>query len=551
MRSMRNLLKRLALASVLATASCVSFAQETSENKPVVVVSIAPLAKTMPDISYIMRSAGAGGVSGMMSAMVNTYSAGLDNKRPAGVLVSMGEDQTPIALAFLPLSDLDAFFASFETTFGEPDDLGDGMHAMTVGQQTVYALEKGEWLFVAQQEEQLESVPADPAALLTKLSERYDVGIRIDVNNIPETMKDMLISQIRDGYERGLAEQARNQSEEQAALTRATGEQSVKQIEEMMKDTEQVVLGWAVDQSSKKTYMDVGVQFVAGSRMDKEIQQLSNLKTEFAAFQNPESPFAMRMTSVMTKENAEQVMPTIRASFENALKEIEKNGENKQVTEKVTTFFKEIQKSLEATLAEGIVDGGAIVNFENGLHVVAGGRVADGKALAKSFKDVSTSFAGEPNAPVLKFDASNYKGVTFHTGTMAVPSQADDTVREIFGDNVSFVIGTGDKSAYVAIGKDCEAQLKAVLDKNATGLTGDITPLEMRVELGPVLQYVQQVRENPMIDKVVKTLEKYSDKDSILMSTRVAPRGMMYRFTVEEGVLRGAGSAQPAQGGGF
>ncbi len=550
MRSIQNLLKHLTFASMLTTICGISGAQTTTESKPIVVVSIAPLSKTMPDISYIMRSAGAGGVNGMMSAMVNTYSAGLDNKRPAGVMVSMGEDQTPVAVAFLPVSDLDAFFASFETTFGEPDDLGDGMHAMTVGPQTVYALEKGEWLFVAQQEDQLESVPADPSALLEKMSERYDVGIRVDVNNIPESMKDMLMSQIRDGYERGLAEQARNQSEEQAALTRATGEQSVKQLEEMMKDTEQVVVGWAVDQSSKKTYFDMGVQFVAGSRMEKEIQLMSKLKTEFAGFQNAESPFALRMTSVMSKDSVEQVMPMIRTSFENAVKEIEKNANDKQVAEKVVKFFKEIQTSVEATLKEGIVDGGAVANFENGLHLVAGGHVADGKALAQSFKDVASSFSGEPNAPVLKFDASTYKGVTFHTGNMAVPSQADDSVREMFGDNVSFVIGTGAKAAYVAVGKDCEAQLKAMIDKNAAGLTGDITPLEMRVELGPVLQFAQQVQENPIVDKVVKTLEKYSDKDSVLLSTRVAPRGLVYRFTIEEGVLRGAAAAQPGQGGG-
>jgi hypothetical protein len=211
----------------------------------------------------------------------------------------------------------------------------------------------------------------------------------------------------------------------------------------------------------------------------------------------------------------------------------------------------ELEAATEATLKEGIIDGGMVASLENGLNLVAGFHVADGKALATSVKNVAKVAEGEPDAPKIEFDASEYKGVTFHNGSVTLPPQVDDSVREIFGDEVTFVIGTGAKAAYVAVGKDAEAQLKAVIDKNAAGMTGEVTPFEMRAEVGPILQYAQEIRENPIVEKVLKVLEKYSDKDSVTMSSRVAPRGMMYRFTVEEGVLRAAGAAQPAQGGGF
>ncbi len=534
----------------IAAAAFSPMAQTVRAEDPFVVISVAPMSKTSKDISYLMRVAGAGAASGLVMGMVNTYTMGLDNKRPIGVTVSMDEFNTPKAVAFLPLNDLEEFFGSFEATIGEPDDLGDGLFALTVGGQTIYGMEKGEWFFVAQQEEHLENVPANPASLIEKLADRYDVGIRLDVQKIPQELRDMLMGQIRDAFERSLAEQLENQDEDQAELTRSTGEQSMAQLEEMMSSTEQVILGWAVDQAGKKTHLDMGVQFVEGSKMELQTKLQSNLQTSFGVFQTAQSAISARLSQKMSEEDVQQALPMLKSSFESILKKIAEDINEAQPRQAVTKLVQLIQSSLEATLKEGVIDGGAMVQLDGGLQVMTGARVADGQALAKAVKEIAPILSSLPQPPKIQFDASETAGVVFHTGSFRLPSNADEKVREVFGDEVKFVIGTAPKAVYLSLGPECEAKLKSALTQSSSSLS-EVTPLEFRADLGPILRFANNLNPNPQLDKVVAEAEKYSDNDSITITSKTVPRGTVIRFSIDEGVLRAAGKATPQGGGGF
>ncbi len=105
--------------------------------------------------------------------------------------MTLDENSQPITVAFIPLTDREAFFEPLGS-LGEIDDLGDGLYAMSIGPQSVYAQEEGDWLFIAQQEEHLESMVDDPSEIIGKLADRYDLAIKVDVESIPDTLKDML-----------------------------------------------------------------------------------------------------------------------------------------------------------------------------------------------------------------------------------------------------------------------------------------------------------------------------------------------------------------------
>lgn len=540
---------RLTLSCV---AACSAFqaphawAQDEAD-KPTVVVTIAPLSKTLQDLSYVMRAAGVPEVSGTATMMVNAYSGGVDRNRPAGFALTMDENQTPVTVAYIPLTSREKFFEPLGS-ISEIDDLGDGLFAMNLGPQTVYALEKGEWLYVAQQEAFLEDVVADPTTVFGKSAERYDLSIRVDLESVPQQLKDMLLSQIKEGYERAMEQQSANQSEEERAVAEATGAQTIAQMEQMIKETSDVLIGWSVDQSGKKTHIDFVTQYVEGSEMEKQVAGLAKLNTQFGGFQANDAASSARFTSTVSERDVAQSMQALDTVWESALKEMEKKPETKPMAQHVKKFFDSQKSVIEATLKEGVIDGGMVVTLDDGLAMVAGGRVADGKKMAESVKELVSKVPAK-EAPKVKFDAYKHQGVTFHTGTMPLPPDADDQARKIFGDEVKFVIGTGDKSFYVALGKDCETSLKSAIDKNASAKIDSPTPMEFHVELAQVLAYAQSIEPNPVVDVMLQKLKEFSGSDTVAMTVRAVPRGTMARITVEEGVLRAAGAAAKAGGG--
>ncbi len=491
---MSRLFTRLSLACVAACSAAIpstsAWAQDDDSSKPTVVVAIAPLQKILKDLGYVTRASGVPEAGGLATTFIRAYSGGVDDKRPAGFAMTLDENSQPITVAFIPLTDREAFFEPLGS-LGEIDDLGEGLYAMNIGPQSVYAQEEGDWLFVAQQEEHLESVMDDPSAIIGKLADRYDLAIKVDVESIPDTLKDMLISQMKDGYERAMEQQAANQSEEERAIAEATGAQSMAQLEQMVRETSDMVIGWAVDQSTKKTYIDIGTQYVEGSEMEKQIAGMGKESTKFAAFQSDEAASSTRFTSVVSEKDVAQATQALDAIFNNMVKELDKKPETKEIAEPVKKFVAAVKEQTLATLKEGVVDGGVVVDLEDGMEIVGGGRVADGGKLAAAVKEL---FSKMPSAegPKIKFDAYKHAGVTFHTGSATLPSDADDQAKKIFGEEVKFVVGTADKAVYFALGKNCEANLKSTIDKNATAKLDTTTPMEFHVELAQVLAFASK-----------------------------------------------------------
>jgi hypothetical protein len=360
----------------------------------------------------------------------------------------------------------------------------------------------------------------------------------------------MLSEQMRSGYEEALAQQSAGQTEEEAAAAEAAGEQAMDQMTRMLDETDELLIGWGVDQKSKKTFFDIGTQFVDGSDLAKQIEAMKDLKSGFSGFQSTDNASSMRFTSAVAKEDLGQLTPTLDNALDMAFKRIDEIANGDPRGEDGKTFLRTVRDVLIATFEEGLIDGGYRLNLEDGPQLVAGARVADGNKVAQAVQTLYSKLQ-LPELPPIQFNASNYKGVTFHPGKMVVPSNQEE-LRKAFGAQIDFVVGTADKGIFLALGKDAEAQLKATIDANESPLS-DVTPLDFHVEMVPVMGFLQTMQDNPMIASISSTLQQYSASDSLQVNTKVVPRGLVYRFTVEEGVLRAVGGAARSgiQPGGF
>lgn len=182
------------------------------------------------------------------------------------------------------------------------------------------------------------------------------------------------------------------------------------------------------------------------------------------------------------------------------------------------------------------------------IDFAAGGLVADGKAIEDSFKRLIELAKNEPDFPTVKLNSGSHGGITFHSVTAPIPD-SEKEARDILGDKVNIVLGTGPKAVYIAFGKNAESLLKQVIDKSAQDGSISVPPMQLNVALLPILKFAASVDpNNEIVPELVKVLEK-SGKDKINFTSKPIKNGSNLRIQVEEGVLQiiGAG-AQKAQG---
>lgn len=542
--------RSLALAAVFAIAThglALPVANAQAPQRPVAVVSIAPLDQLLQDTSYLLKVSNVPEIGGLVTIMANQYTQGLDRTRPIGVSISM-QDQMPSAIVFLPLSNREQFFGALNSMGVEPDELGSGLFEIDANGQNLFLKDSQGWLFVAQTEQALAQLPADPAQLLGSLPKQYDVAVNLDVQALPPELKEMAIKQMRIGLERGMAEQ-RDLSAEDKARAQELSEANIQQLERMIQETEKAIVGLQIDATQQHVTLDFAGQFIAGSKLANQVAALKNLSSGFTTLAFPDAAAQFRVTSVIPEEDrAAQIM-----NLRNSMSQLEQ-----QIPEEDRAVAKDIlqglTKVMEQTIQEGTFDGAASVSLaDDTFRALAGGLVADGRALETELKKIAAAIKDKPDAPQFKFGYGEYQGMSLHSVQFAIKSN-DPSVQKAFGDTLLVNVATADKAYVISVDPSGDAALKQAIDRLATSQAAPVSPLDGFVQIGKVLQFAQALSPNPMVENALKTIQQYAGKDKIAVAARLIERGGIYRLTVEEGVLRAGGAAAKSAnngGGGF
>ncbi len=546
---------------------------EVAVGQPTLIVSTSKIEQLMANVTYLLRAVNQPEIGGLATMTVNQFSQGLDRSRPIGVAVTLNPAGNPVPLVMLPISDLKAFFAGL-VNFGEPEDLGGGLYTMDVALRPVFAKQLDKWLIVSQQEDAARDFKLVPADLLQSLSSRYDVGAKLDVQSIPVQMRDFLIGQMKDSYERSSADQkARLEGElERAAASASTNEEKdsiskrrdamlvaeqvqaaqIDQLEDMIKNTKQVVLGLSSDSANKQLYLEAATEFVVGSKMDVQLARSATAKTAFSGLQADGQAVSLTFTDILDPAQIPQIEQSVNAAFD----VLTKNSDQSSNAQGVTDLIKEVKQIVIKGIQDGIVDGAASISVQGGLNIVTTSQISDGKQLAAAIQKSIASIKLGESSPQIKFNAYTHQGAAIHLGTLKLPSDADETVKKIFSDTATFAIGTADKAVYIAIGNQSEANLKAALDRVAGAPSAPGSPMNLQVKLRPILDYIQLIQPSPIGDAMVHASQNFSSNDTLTVKSQIVPHGAVVRLTIEEGILRAIGAAAKAgqgnrRGGGF
>lgn len=526
----------LALVALLVLPLAAAVAQDL---KPVAVVSFASVKENLADISYLTRIAGMEDTGTTAMLFGNALTAGIDKGRPGGLyIVPQAGDFH--AVAFLPIADLKLLLQVHKEQVGEPKDVGEGI--LEIGtDRTAYVKEQNGWAFVAETKDHLSTLPADPMALLGDMPKGYNVAGRLLIQNIPEELRKMAIDEMKLGIERFLDSPAAQRGDLDREQVEQLMQTYVVQIETFMNEAEELTIGLGIDAEEKKTFLDVSISAREGTDLAAQMAMQQDVKSAYAGFRLPEASVVLNVATAVSEADASQAKGMLKAALAEAQKKIDDDPNLPEAKkEEAKSIIAQLFDVFEKTLSSGKLDGGAaLVLLPKSLSFVAGGYVADGQMMEKALRDLVEMGKNEPNFPKVEFNAGQHGGVQLHRLTAPIPAHETDT-RELLGDELEIVIGTGKESVYVSLGKDCESLLKKVIDGNSAAASKSVPPLELTVSMLPILKFYGSVDENPLIPALVEQLED-TGNDKLIIQSTAGPRSSRMRIEVQEGLIRTVG----------
>ena len=545
----KTLLSALALGLLLGGAVRLP----AQELKPVAVVSIAGYDDLVANLKSVGEMTGMPSLSQGFEGVIAMATQGqglkgLDKTKPVGVAVFVDPaSPMPKVLLFLGATDAKALFAALPMLPVQEKDGGWEAQLPQAGQITIIA--KNGWLFASNDADLAKTPPSDPLKLLGGLEKKYAVALEVNVQNIPEATRTMIIEGIKANVNAALRQRA-GEEESSFEMRKKLAETQVHAVEAAIKELNEFTVGLGIDDKARDAHLDISVTAVPGSDMAKQIAGQSSAKSEFAGFLLPEAAFNLNAVNKFTETEIAQYEAMLQ-SLRNKTMEHAENDPNladENVRKAAKEVLSELFDVLDNTVKAGKIDlGAALVLAPNSLSAAGGGFVADGPALDKAIKKLVDLGKSDPNFPPVKFDVETHKGVRIHSVTIPM---MDEGGKKLFGDSLDVYIGIGDKSAYLAFGKGSLELLKGILDKPEAS-AGATSPMQMNVALSPIMAFASSMNPNDQKARMVTNLLASSQgKDHIRLIGHPMENGMTYRFSVEEGVLKIIGPLASQGGGG-
>ena len=543
------------LAAVLALPAVPAAAQQAGDaqaapaapaaqpqmTEPVVVVSVAGVGKISDAVTYLSEAVGQPAAGGLFSAMAATFTQGLDPNRPIGLIVPW-IDGSPAPIAFIPAADVRQFLKRLEEQLGPAEEMQDDPNTLAVaaGASLVYIKQAGQWAYIAQDRQFLNQLPANPQTLLAGMDQQYDIGVRINVQQIPVQQREMIVQQLKQGFAAAAARQADGDGDQ----VRRMGEQTLQQLERVINETQRVLVGWSVDPANQRTFIDFEITAAPGTELAEIYDASRAIPSKFAAVIRPDAAAYYHAAVSISPKAAEQT----RQSVDQAMKMLrtalaQEDDLTEQQQADVTALLERVGELAMDTVSEGKADLGLVISTEGGkLRMVGGAFVADGNAVAQLVKDLADKVKNETDAPRFTFDQGQYKGVTFHTIEADVPEDKEEA-RQLFGPVLQVKLGTAANAVYVAVGDNAQELIQRLVDSGESD-TGAARPLgQLYVSLLPILQYAQTVDDNENLRAMIDALSRSNGTGNLLVVSESIEQGQKVRISIGEGLLRAIGAA--------
>lgn len=509
-------------------------------SEPVLVVTLGSVNKLMQDVNYLSSIIGQPQAGGMFTMMAGTFTQGIDVNSPIGILVPL-VDGVPEPIAMVPTPDAKVVLKRLEAQTGPVDELEDGTLVIAVGASTVYVRQVGNWAVLARNRALLEAAPADPSALFKGMGNDYFLAFRLKMQLVPAETRDMLVGQLRQGFEQAM----QNQDNANAEASRDVAESTMKQLEQFIQDTDELMFGFNVDQPQRQVSFDVSFSAVPGTELAEMYGGQRPIPSRFASVIREDAAAYYHAATSISPTLVEQTRASVQTTI-NALKSAISNETEltPEQADDVQQLIEKVSNLAVSSIAEGKADVGAMLLADaNKMQFVFGTFVSDGAEAAKIVQEVAEKVKNEPGAPTFEFNVGTHQDVTLHAMKVDVP-ESEDEARKIFGETAVLHIGTAPKAVYLAIGDGSESLLKQFIDSGANDTAAGQRPIgQLRVDMLPILQYIESIESNDVITAMMDALSRAPDQGRVRVVQEMVTNGQSSQMIISEGVLQAIGAA--------
>ena len=354
-----------------------SSAQQAPE--PSAIIAIASIDDQLTDIEYLAAATSEqlGVISGAIRFQANGFLPGVEFGKTAGAMLYFVEGQAePNSIGFLPVKNMDDVLDKL-SEIGEIEEEGD-LITIIPDELDEFTLKKqGGYVFISEKPELLKNLPADPAALISDQTQKYNLSAQVFPQRIPEELRQQALDLIKQGIEGQLDQM----DDLQASLQEAQLKMQMKQMEMWVNEFEQVTIGLDIDKGGERVYLDFDFKAVANSDMAKRLAAVKTTEpSHFGGFLMDGAALTVHNCSGISAEDAKNYVESLQNVRDVMLDEIveEEDEAKAAVLTKITNRLTEVVKK---TLESGVLDMGGAVFTDDGLNASFGAKIADSRGL--------------------------------------------------------------------------------------------------------------------------------------------------------------------------
>ena len=528
-------LSRLLAAMLIVAVPSLALAQDevpdsaVNVGKPIAAVSISSVDDVLKKVAMISAAAGMELPPQAIDAKIqqnlglDPALSGLDKSKPiivAYFLPAQGLEAWDTGICVcLPMTDKDQLLA----TVGAQNN-GDGSYSV-FNIPTVFKESNG-YLMAAISPGVLDAMPADPTSLVGTLPQNYVVAVRGLVQKLPKDLREGLTDIIEGNTTAGVLEEYGTPDDIAAAVEAM--HRWVAQLQQSIKDTNDLVIGLGVDETKKSIYLDFSSTAIPGSETATAYGNFKPTPSRHAGVLIPEAAVTLLFSAKTPKtpEDVAAIDVQHQAVRSQALDQLDADvGVSAAVKEAAKQAVGKLIDVAYDTLKADSVDMGAALILGDKSTLVIGGDVADGDGLAASLKQVADIAQQDGLLPPIRWDDEKHKGYALHTAQ--IPDAESEGFKRLVGDNFSAVLATSADSVYLAVGGDAAGWVKKAIDASAAAKAAPQEPIQINVALEPIIG----IAAPELLEKLAKT-------GGIRMTVEGIENGVRTRIKIDEAALK-------------
>lgn len=522
-----------AVLSALAGSVISGGASAHASDKPevIAVVAIDPYADVRSQLTWVGEQVGNPTLAGFAESFILLATqgkglAGLDVKRPIGILITTEGGPLPTAHGFVPVTDLGKLLGAIQGMTG-PVEEEDGVRRISPpGGPPLELTEKDGWAILSQP-----GSPAaidDPLAVLGPLSKDYSIAIELFPSRMPADMQERLRAL--------LDEAARNAAAQGQPMDDTALRAGVEQLDQI----EKLVFGVAIDTEHDDAHLDITAvleaEAAAAASMKNAGKAVSTIASPATADGRLPALRGHYAVSVPAEGRA-----AMRAGIEQALGQADDDPTSR-------AFANLLRDIVAAMLDTGAIDAGFTVDTSSVVEkdplpaITVGMRVKDGVALQRKIKEQLGAADALPPRLKVAFDAGTEAAATLHEISV---DASDVPGGERFGGVMKVTLAVTPDYAYLLAGGDVRQRLRKVLAGGGKPVAEAAPLVGIDASLAAMIGYAAKMAtwfapDEPQTADLGDVAKQTSDKDSTKVSFSVKPveRGLHVRLSADAGAIQ-------------